>query len=80
MLYSWADSKKKFNLMLSTFAPGRDAVKWLGDIKHLGIGGPAHAERDRRPKSYQHSVTVWIKPGPLQSDAQKVRLRPQLSL
>lgn len=71
MLYSWADSKKKFNLMLSTFACGRDAIKWIGDLKNLGIGTNAF-ELERKAKSYQQSVIVWIKQAALQSDMQKV--------
>ena len=73
MLYSWADSKKKFNLMLSTFNCGSDAVKWLGDLKYFGRG-EKHAEVERRPKSYQQGqqVTVWIKQNSMQSDIQKI--------
>jgi len=37
MLYSWADSKKKSNLMLSTFMCGSDAIPWLGNLKSLGF-------------------------------------------
>ncbi|KAK4885574.1 hypothetical protein RN001_001845 [Aquatica leii] len=34
-IYSWADSKKKSNLMLTVLTPGSDAVPWLGDLNHL---------------------------------------------
>ncbi|KAF5293913.1 hypothetical protein FQA39_LY13618 [Lamprigera yunnana] len=34
-IYSWADSKKKSNLMLTILTPGSDAVPWLGDLNHL---------------------------------------------
>ncbi|EDO45684.1 predicted protein [Nematostella vectensis] len=34
-LHSWADSKKKSNLVLATFAPGAH-ISWLGDFKQLG--------------------------------------------
>lgn len=37
MLYSWADNKKKSNLMLSTFKYGTESVSWLGDLHHLGL-------------------------------------------
>lgn len=37
MLYSWADSKKKSNLMLSTFKYGVDSISWLGNLNHLGV-------------------------------------------
>ncbi|XP_065672725.1 integrator complex subunit 14 [Hydra vulgaris] len=36
MLYSWADNKKKSNLMLSIFEPGLERVPWLGNLKYLG--------------------------------------------
>ena len=35
MLHSWADSKKKSNLLLVTFTPGMH-VSWLGNFKKLG--------------------------------------------
>ncbi|KAK7115448.1 integrator complex subunit 14-like [Littorina saxatilis] len=35
MLYSWADSKKKSNLMLSVFEPGLDNTPWLGNLESL---------------------------------------------
>lgn len=35
VLYSWADSKKKSNLMLAVFEPGPNAVPWLGDLNYL---------------------------------------------
>lgn len=37
MLYSWADNKKKSNLMLSTFKQGTESVSWLGNLYHLGL-------------------------------------------
>lgn len=37
MLYSWADNKKKSNLMLSTFKYGTESVSWLGNLHHLGL-------------------------------------------
>ncbi|XP_068741564.1 integrator complex subunit 14-like [Montipora capricornis] len=44
MLHSWADSKKKSNLVLTTFKPGEN-IPWLGNIQKLG---PA-AELDINP-------------------------------
>lgn len=79
MLYSWADSKKKSNLMLSTFEPGLDAVPWLGPLDRLGPQAllAAHEEagppapRDRH--SYAHSSSVvWIRQSDLQADVQKI--------
>lgn len=35
-VHSWADSKKKSNLMLSVLPPGDDAVPWLGSLSQLG--------------------------------------------
>lgn len=49
MLHSWADSKKKSNLVLTTFFPGENNISWLGNIQKLG---PA-AELDTNP--YQTS-------------------------
>lgn len=37
MLYSWADNKKKSNLMLSTFKVGTESISWLGNLYHLGL-------------------------------------------
>lgn len=44
MLHSWADSKKKSNLVLTTFCPGEN-ISWLGNMQKLG---PA-AELDINP-------------------------------
>ncbi|KAJ7365923.1 snRNA metabolic process [Desmophyllum pertusum] len=44
MLHSWADSKKKSNLVLTTFFPGEN-LSWLGNMQKLG---PA-AELDTNP-------------------------------
>ena len=44
MLHSWADSKKKSNLVLTIFRPG-ESISWLGNMQKLG---PA-AELDRNP-------------------------------
>ena len=49
MLHSWADSKKKSNLVLTTFFPGENNISWLGNMQKLG---PA-AELDSNP--YQTS-------------------------
>lgn len=85
MLYSWADSKKKFNLMLSTFR-GRDdeSIPWMGNLKNLGnpllnLKLP-DAEKKKVVKSYsQQGVVVWVKQSWIQSDIQKiVRLAKRL--
>ena len=85
MLYSWADSKKKFNLMLSTFR-GRDedSIPWMGSLKNLGnpllnLKLP-DAEKKKVTKSYSHQgVIVWVKHSWIQSDIQKiVRLAKRL--
>ena len=36
ILFSWADNKKKSNLMLTVLEPGTDAIPWLGDLEQLG--------------------------------------------
>lgn len=38
LLVSWADSKKKSNLMLIILEPGNNAIPWLGDIRNLTLG------------------------------------------
>lgn len=85
MLYSWADTKKKSNLMLSVFEPGVDAVPWLGKLDQLGplsdFSDAMYSEDDTRspfpvkPKeipSYAQGCVVWIKPTGLQTDIQKI--------
>lgn len=39
MLFSWSDSKKKSNLMLSTFKCGANSVAWLENFHMFGIPG-----------------------------------------
>ncbi|KAI8478996.1 PREDICTED: von Willebrand factor A domain-containing protein 9-like [Branchiostoma belcheri] len=84
-LYSWADSKKKSNLMLSVLEPGEDAVSWLGKISQLGpVASSPHNPygeddttspypvRHADKRSYAQNTTVWIKPSGLQTDVQKI--------
>ncbi|KAK0051696.1 von Willebrand factor A domain-containing protein 9 [Biomphalaria pfeifferi] len=82
MIYSWADSKKKSNLMLALFDPGQDSVPWLGPFDNLTSWKEYSADDEEkkspfpvRPadkRSYAQSCVVWIKPSGLQSDIQKV--------
>ncbi|KAL5004544.1 hypothetical protein ScPMuIL_018000 [Solemya velum] len=85
ILYSWADSKKKSNLMLSVFYPGPHEVSWLGNLNNLAptVAFPVspYGEDDNktpfpiRPlekRSYAQSCVVWIKASGLQADLQKV--------
>ncbi|XP_013403665.1 integrator complex subunit 14 [Lingula anatina] len=87
MLYSWADSKKKSNLMLSIFEPGTDVLPWLGELDHLSAHSsmlfpepPYGFEDNRTPfpvrpqdrRSYAQNCVVWIKATGLQSDIQKI--------
>jgi len=37
LLVSWADNKKKSNLMLIILEPGANAIPWLGDIRNLTL-------------------------------------------
>ncbi|CAG9860668.1 unnamed protein product [Phyllotreta striolata] len=78
-VYSWADSKKKSNLMLTILTPGSDAIPWLGDLNHLGsadsfspeqVGGFPVKPLEKR--SYSQNGVVWIKQAGLQSDIQKI--------
>lgn len=86
ILYSWADSKKKSNLMLSFFEPGDHTLTWLGNFKYLAsihefLDDPPYGSDDNkspfpiRPtekRSYAQSCVVWIKTSGLQADLQKV--------
>lgn len=47
LLYSWADSKKKSNLMLTLLEPGNNPVPWLGEISQLGISDPEKPSKSR---------------------------------
>lgn len=37
LLVSWADNKKKSNLMLIILEPGPNSIPWLGDIRNLSL-------------------------------------------
>ncbi|XP_049546923.1 integrator complex subunit 14 [Anopheles darlingi] len=77
-IYSYADGKKKSNLMLNVLPPGNDVVPWLGDLRYLGTledalpgenpAFPIKAEK----RSYSQNIVVWIRQAGLQSDIQKV--------
>ena len=58
MIYSWANSKKKSNLMISLLEPGTQTLPWLGDIDKLvpaadfGVGAdknPYGEDEDKTP-------------------------------
>ncbi|XP_055622360.1 integrator complex subunit 14 isoform X2 [Toxorhynchites rutilus septentrionalis] len=76
-IYSYADSKKKSNLMLNVLPPGNDVVPWLGDFRNLAYQDdalpgenpsfPIKAEK----RSYSQNIVVWIRQPGLQSDIQK---------
>ncbi|KAK9499000.1 hypothetical protein O3M35_003523 [Rhynocoris fuscipes] len=77
VLFSWADSKKKSNLVLALFEPGRDSVPWLGDLNALTIpSSPQECEgfpvKCAEKKSYAQSTVAWIRQPGLQSDIQKI--------
>jgi len=85
IIYSWADSKKKSNLMLGLFEPGQGSVPWLGPLDELTsckvVTPDPYSDADKRSpfpvcpsdkRSYAQSTVVWIKPTGLQSDIQKV--------
>ncbi|XP_057660808.1 integrator complex subunit 14 isoform X2 [Diorhabda carinulata] len=78
-VYSWADSKKKSNLMLTILTPGSDVIPWLGDLNYLGsaesftpdqIGSFPVKPVEKR--SYSQNGVVWIRQAGLQSDIQKI--------
>ena len=76
ILYSWADSKKKFNLMLATFNVYSDCVPWLGPLRHWGLADvskPLEQRRTDKKKSYQtQNTVVWIRGSGIESEVQKV--------
>ncbi|KAK6624424.1 hypothetical protein RUM44_011283 [Polyplax serrata] len=87
IIYSWADSKKKSNLMLTVLEPGSDSVPWLGDLNYLGpleefsASSSQNSSTDNPPsfpvkpaekRSYSQNVVVWVRQAGLQSDIQKI--------
>ncbi|XP_015603703.1 integrator complex subunit 14 [Cephus cinctus] len=79
-IYSWADTKKKSNLMLTLLEPGTDIIPWLGNLSNLGpidaainksgeIGFPV---RPSEKRSYSQNAPSWIRQVGLQSDIQKI--------
>lgn len=85
ILYSWADNKKKSNLMLSLFVPGVDVIPWMGKLSNLGPAnllpvnpyGPSDSSspfplKVQEKKSYALNSVVWVRQGGLQSDIQKI--------
>lgn len=78
-IYSWADSKKKSNLMLTVLTPGSDVIPWLGDLNLLDVADNLMPEqigsfpvRPLEKRSYSQNSVVWIKQSGLQSDIQKI--------
>ncbi|CAD7080625.1 unnamed protein product [Hermetia illucens] len=77
-IHSYADSKKKSNLMLNILQPGNDVIPWLGDLRYLStIDDALPGEYPSFPvkadkRSYTQNCVVWIKQAGLQSDIQKV--------
>lgn len=78
-IYSYADSRKKSNLMLTILPPGHDVVPWLGDLRYLGTIEDAlpgeslsFPVKPTEKRSYSQNIVVWIRQASLQSDIQKV--------
>lgn len=78
-IYSYADSKKKSNLMLTVLPPGHDIIPWLGDLRYLGTiddalpgENPSIPVKPTEKRSYSQNIVVWIRHSGLQSDIQKV--------
>ena len=87
ILYSWADNKKKSNLMLSLFVPGTDVIPWIGKLSNLGpaslLATNPYADNatpfplkatapSKEKKSYAQNCVVWVRKGGLTSDVQKI--------
>lgn len=77
-IYSWADTKKKSNLMLTVLEPGLDVVPWLGNFSNLGPIDTAKDAvlsfpvRSNEKRSYTQYAPSWIRQVGLQSDIQKI--------
>lgn len=76
-IYSWADTKKKSNLMLTVLEPGNDVVPWLGNFRNLGPADksaevPSFPVRPADKRSYSQNAPSWIRQAGLQSDIQKI--------
>ncbi|XP_033341306.1 integrator complex subunit 14 [Megalopta genalis] len=77
-IYSWADTKKKSNLMLTVLEPGLDVVPWLGCFNNLGPVDPVKGNaasfpvRPNEKRSYTQNAPSWIRQVGLQSDIQKI--------
>lgn len=78
-IYSYADNKKKSNLMLTILPPGHDVIPWIGDLRNLGVVEASTPPGDviqfpikPEKRSYSQNCAVWIKQAGLQSDIQKV--------
>ena len=77
-IYSYADSKKKSNLMLNVLPIGNYVIPWLGDLRYLGtLDDALPGENPNFPvkpekRSYSQNIVVWIRQAGLQSDIQKV--------
>ena len=79
-IYSYADTKKKSNLMLTIMEHGSNSVPWLGNLRNLG---PVDAKKQNEDisgfpvkpidkKSYSQNAPSWIREVGLQSDIQKL--------
>ncbi|XP_063990643.1 integrator complex subunit 14 [Diachasmimorpha longicaudata] len=79
-IYSWADTKKKSNLMLTLLEPGCDVVPWLGNFNNLGTIDAASKSvevlsfplKPAEKRSYSQNAPSWIRQVGLQSDIQKI--------
>ncbi|XP_066599693.1 integrator complex subunit 14 [Prorops nasuta] len=78
-IYSWADTKKKSNLMLTALEPGLDVVPWLGNFTHLSPLEESNSSnvlnfpvRPAEKRSYTQYAPSWIRQVGLQSDIQKI--------
>ncbi|XP_064079938.1 integrator complex subunit 14-like isoform X2 [Macrobrachium nipponense] len=68
ILYSWADNKKKSNLMLSIFVPGTDIIPWMGKLSSLGPASMLPVN----PYGTSQNASPFPLKGGLQSDIQKI--------
>jgi len=59
MIYSWANSKKKSNLMISLLEPGAQSLPWLGDMDKLVPASDFGVGADRNPYGEEEDKTPF---------------------
>lgn len=76
LLYSYADNRKKSNLLLSILNVGNNPIPWIGDFRHLGFQfdspGENYVKTEKKSYSSSSNMISWIRESALQADIQKI--------